>query len=326
MIEQIKKELARLEAEKGVKILYAIESGSRAWGFESTDSDWDVRFIYVHRKEWYLSIDKKKDTIEEMLPGDLDLAGWELQKALRLFRKSNPPFLEWLHSPMVYLEPFSVADELRELEKQYFNPKSCIYHYLSMANRNWNAYFKNPIVKIKKYFYVLRPLLACAWIEAKNEAAPMEFEELVEDQIKDSEVKKSIQNLLKRKRSGVEMSLEPRIEVIDDFLKEKFEHFNEVVKKYHIDLKPSTKQLNELFRKNLATAWENNDENMMNPHLQKALQKLQDAGAEGIPTHEEVMKAKNGIQWSGNIADHGDWRLIKEEEDSYRTNTRHNVR
>ncbi|MBX3244626.1 MAG: nucleotidyltransferase domain-containing protein, partial [Acidobacteria bacterium] len=94
MIEEIKKELVRLENEHDIKILLAVESGSRAWGFASTDSDWDVRYIYVHRPEWYLRIDQYKDSQEEILPNDIDLSGWELRKALRLFRKSNPPMLE----------------------------------------------------------------------------------------------------------------------------------------------------------------------------------------------------------------------------------------
>ncbi len=91
MTDQITQELARLEHRHVIKVLYAIESGSRAWGFASTDSDWDVRYLYVHRLDWYLKIDDKKDNQEEILPNDIDLAGWELKKALRLFRKSNPP-------------------------------------------------------------------------------------------------------------------------------------------------------------------------------------------------------------------------------------------
>ncbi|MBL7712009.1 MAG: nucleotidyltransferase domain-containing protein, partial [Chitinophagaceae bacterium] len=110
MVKEIRQELLRLEAQYGIKILYAVESGSRAWGFASTDSDWDVRYIYIHKLEWYLRIDSEKDSQEEILPNDIDLAGWELKKALRLFRKSNPPLLEWLSSPIVYLEQFSTAN------------------------------------------------------------------------------------------------------------------------------------------------------------------------------------------------------------------------
>lgn len=112
MTTEIQQELSRLEIQHNIQILYAVESGSRAWGFASVNSDWDVRYIYVHRPEWYLHIDDKKDNQEEILPNDIDLAGWELRKALRLFRKSNPPMLEWLDSPIVYREQFTTAERL----------------------------------------------------------------------------------------------------------------------------------------------------------------------------------------------------------------------
>ena len=147
MIGEIKKELLRLESENEIKILLAVESGSRAWGFASEDSDWDVRYIYIHRLEWYLKIDEQKDSQEEILPNDLDLSGWELKKALRLFRKSNPPMLEWLRSPIVYLEQFSTAQKLRELSVTYFNPKSCMYHYLSMAKGNFKEFLQREQVQ-----------------------------------------------------------------------------------------------------------------------------------------------------------------------------------
>jgi len=117
MKKQIEIALRKIEEENEIKILLAVESGSRAWGFASTDSDWDVRFIYVHKPSWYLSIDDKKDNIEQMLPGELDVAGWELRKTLKLFRKSNPPLLEWLLSPIIYIEQYSTAKKLRGLLK-----------------------------------------------------------------------------------------------------------------------------------------------------------------------------------------------------------------
>ena len=162
MIDEIKSELARLETEHDIKILLAVESGSRAWGFASQDSDWDVRYIYIHKLDWYLRIDQYKDSQEEILPNDIDLSGWELRKAFRLFRKSNPPMLEWLRSPIIYREQFSTAEKLRELSEKYYNPRSCMYHYLSMAKGNFNEFLTDrELVKIKKYFYVLRPVLAC---------------------------------------------------------------------------------------------------------------------------------------------------------------------
>ncbi len=255
MTEQIEIELKRLEQEKNIKILYAVESGSRAWGFASTDSDWDVRFIYIHRPEWYLSIDDKKDNIEEILPNTIDLAGWELRKTLKLFRKSNPPLLEWLRSPLIYLEQFSTANKMRKLTKDYFNPISCTYHYLHMTNGNYRNYLQTEMVKIKKYLYVLRPILACKWIESNNSIAPMEFQKLVDSQIEDTELLKEIKNLLERKMSGEELDKEPRIQIINDFVGSEIEHFNKIVNQYDKKIKPSTDKLDKLFRETLTEVW-----------------------------------------------------------------------
>lgn len=251
MTDHIKTQLANLEREHDIKILYAVESGSRAWGFASADSDWDVRFIYLHREAWYLSIDDKKDSIEIMLPNDLDLSGWELRKALRLFRKSNPPLLEWLNSPIVYLEePFTVS-QMRVAADEYFNPKSCLYHYLSMASGNFREYLKRDLVRMKKYFYVLRPVLACMWIERTNTMAPTEFQKLFDAEVPEGDLKLEIEKLLARKMSGGEMGEEPKIEVLNAFLEEKIEYYTEYLKDYNFLKQPDTEELNRIFRTSL---------------------------------------------------------------------------
>ncbi|MEQ9229078.1 MAG: nucleotidyltransferase domain-containing protein [Cyclobacteriaceae bacterium] len=255
MEELIKTELKRIEQEHNIQILYAVESGSRAWGFASKDSDWDVRFIYVHHPDWYLAIDDKKDSMEVMLPNDLDFAGWELRKTLKLFRKSNPPLLEWLRSPLVYLEQYSTAEQMQDLSAQFFNPKSCTYHYLHMAEGNYRDYLQGEQVRVKKYFYVLRPILACKWIEETNTMAPMEFFELVSSQVSNHELRTEIEQLLERKMNGDELDLEPRINVINQFVQEEIQRFNEVVRNYEIDLTPNTATLDELFRSTLNEVW-----------------------------------------------------------------------
>ncbi|MCL2154301.1 MAG: nucleotidyltransferase domain-containing protein [Leptospirales bacterium] len=256
MREEIKKELLRLEQEHDIKILYAVESGSRAWGFASTDSDWDVRYIYIHKLDWYLSIDDKKDTLEEILPNDIDLAGWELKKALRLFRKSNPPMLEWLRSPIVYLQRFSVADRLRELTKEYFNPKSCLHHYLHMAEGNYREYLRTDTVRVKKYFYVLRPILACEWIKQTNTMPPMEFQELLDSRVTNQIVKKEIQNLLTKKMAGEELDIEQKNRILNDFIEEKIEFYNDYVATLGQHNQPDTTRLDELFKLAMHEAWD----------------------------------------------------------------------
>lgn len=258
MTEEIKKELLRLESQHNIKILFAVESGSRAWGFASTDSDWDVRYIYVHPLDWYLSIDNQRDSQEEILPNDIDLAGWELKKALRLFRKSNPPMLEWLRSPIIYLEQFSTAYRLREMAKEHFDPKSCLHHYLHMAEGNYQNYLQRDTVRTKKYLYVLRPILACDWIRQTGTMAPMEFDILVDSQVTDAAVKAAIHNLLSRKKAGQELNEEPKIQILNDFLKDKISYYNDYVKSMKRSEQPDTKLLDKLFRETMHEVWQMN--------------------------------------------------------------------
>ena len=104
MKEIIQKKLEEIEKQEHVKIILAVESGSRAWGFESTDSDYDVRFIYVREPEMYLRLDTIRDVIEWQLDEVFDICGWDIKKALQLLYKSNPTLFEWIHSPIVYKE------------------------------------------------------------------------------------------------------------------------------------------------------------------------------------------------------------------------------
>ncbi len=166
-MEEILARLGDIEKEENVTIFYACESGSRAWGFPSEDSDYDVRFLYLRPRDWYLSIDveEKRDVIERPISEMLDISGWDLRKALKLLRKSNPPLLEWLNSPTVYQQDFTITDKIKELVPEYYSPIACLHHYLHMAQGNYREYLKGEIVWVKKYFYVLRPLLAINWIE-----------------------------------------------------------------------------------------------------------------------------------------------------------------
>ena len=172
----IQAKLHQIEQERSVKILYAVESGSRAWGFESTDSDYDIRFIYAQKKNWYLSIFPKREAIEYPIVDDFDYSGWNLRKTLFLLNKSNPVLFEWLKSPVVYFKDDYFYSIMQELSIPYFSPISSIYHYLHMASGNYRQFLQSDNVKIKKYFYVLRPLMACIWIEKYKESPPMEFD------------------------------------------------------------------------------------------------------------------------------------------------------
>ena len=216
---EIKIALRKIGKDYGVKVLYACESGSRAWGFPSADSDYDVRFLYVHPVDWYLSIDpNQRDVIEVPISDELDISGWDLRNALGLFRKSNPALLEWLGSPIVYVEEYTTAERMRDLASETYSPTSCQHHYFSMAKSNFRGCLEGDRVRTKKYFYVLRALLAVIWLEQDLGVVPTEFLTLVEATLSDGALKTAIDKLIDDKRSGVEMDDGPVIPVIHQFI------------------------------------------------------------------------------------------------------------
>jgi uncharacterized protein len=254
--ERIQEELDRIEQEEQVRILYACESGSRAWGFPSKDSDYDVRFLYLRPVDWYLSIYDKRDVIERPISDMLDINGWDLRKALNLFRKSNPPLLEWLSSPILYRESSSVAGQIRGKSAASFSPKSCMYHYLHMAKGNYREYLQGEQVRIKKYFYVLRPVLACAWIEKYGTMPPILFQELVEELLPDDgSLKASVAELLRRKMSGDELDYEPKIKPINKFLEDRIAYYERTAPHMRDAAGLQAVQLDDLFRSALQEVW-----------------------------------------------------------------------
>lgn len=248
MIAQIRAELKRLEAEEHIRILLAVESGSRVWGMESVNSDWDVRFVYVHEPAWYLRLNEGRDTIERMLPGDLDLSGWDLRKTLALFRKGNPALMEWLRSPLIYEENFSAAEKLRTFAGNYFNPVTTVHHYLSMAKGNFQKYLdKQDQVKAKKYLYVLRPQLASLWVLSQQGHPPLEMEELLAAANMDEEVRLAIHRLLSEKKKGMEWDAGPRSETLHSFIRATFQQLEAAVPSLVAQEPPPHSLLDQLF-------------------------------------------------------------------------------
>jgi predicted nucleotidyltransferase len=207
MRDRVLQELRRIEPQYDVRILLAVESGSRAWGFASPDSDYDVRFIYTHNPDWYLSVFEARDVIEEMLPDQLDFSGWELRKALRLFSKCNLALNEWLGSPITYSEVPDFRRQLFNLIPHYFNPIAAIHHYRSMADRAFAENLVDDHISIKKIFYVLRPLLACRWIERTASQPPTEFQELLLADGVSADERQWIKHLLEQKSTAAEAHL-----------------------------------------------------------------------------------------------------------------------
>ena len=205
MRQKILQRLAEIESKYDVKVLFAVESGSRAWGFASKDSDYDVRFIYIHRKEWYLSLIEGRDVIEELDPdGVLDLAGWDLKKALLLMGKGNCAFAEWLNSPLTYYRDENFFELISTLKDMYFRKVSAVNHYYHMAVNHDKRYLEKRGCELKRFMYHLRGLLAAKWAAVHGTYPPVLFNGLVENMVQDDSIKACIEHLIELKKESRE--------------------------------------------------------------------------------------------------------------------------
>lgn len=182
--DYINDRLNRLTTDRAVTIRYANESGSRAWGLASTDSDYDVRFIYQRSREWYLQLERRKDMIGPImeLDGELDLVGWDIRKVLSHLANSNAGVIEWLNSPVVYYQEDDFLCTLQDVANQYFQPRKVVAHYLGIAHSANKAGYDEATGtwNLKKFFYYLRPILAADFVVAENAAPPVAFVKLLE--------------------------------------------------------------------------------------------------------------------------------------------------
>lgn len=179
MHELIQSKLRQIAHTESLHILLAAESGSRAWGFASPDSDYDVRVVYVRKAAHYLRIDEGKDTFEFIDNQGFDVGGWDIRKSLRLLRKSNAVLLEWLHSPMVYCQDAAFVAALRALLPQYVQAAPLLHHYRGIAHNALRDMDLNGEVRLKKWFYVVRPLLAARWAVVRGGVPPMTLSALL---------------------------------------------------------------------------------------------------------------------------------------------------
>ena len=218
MLTRIPAALVALEAAHGIRILYACESGSRAWGFPSPDSDYDVRFIYCHPAEWYLALDEGRDTLDFPVDEELDLAGWELRKALRLLRGSNAALFEWLQSPVVYHEALDFRARVAPLLPATFNLKAGLHHYLGQLRRGVEEDLSGEHVRLKRLFYALRSALAARWIRERHSVPPMEFGLL--QGLLPAALDAEVDELLRRKAGANEKTVVARPEALTAFLQD----------------------------------------------------------------------------------------------------------
>lgn len=245
MNKLIQEQLCEIERQHNVRILLAVESGSRAWGFASPDSDYDVRFIYVRPKNEYLRLDRHRDVIELPINDLLDINGWDLDKTLHLLHRSNPTLFEWFSSPIIYKDT-EFGQMFRNVIGKYFCSKRSLHHYLSMAAKNYREYLKGDMVRAKKYFYVLRPLLACRWILEKDTPPPMLFSELMDSQL-EAALKPEVERLLDLKMNSPEIREIPKVEVINDYLDRGIAEIRQKIEELPEESYSEWDELNEIF-------------------------------------------------------------------------------
>ena len=243
--ELIRARLKEVEEREDVKILHAAESGSRAWGFASPDSDYDVRFVYVRPMKYYLGLENKKDFIDWELDETLDINGWDLSKVLQHIHKSNAVMYEWSNSPIVY-HTTPEWKRIRKMAEGYFSCKSALYHYYGTANKNYQEYLTEEMVKYKKYFYVLRPILACKWIEKKQSPPPVLFQDLA-DEVLEEEMKPVVEELVRIKKQMVESEKGKRIDVLNDYMFENINYFKCRIEGMKDDRNPDWEKINSCF-------------------------------------------------------------------------------
>lgn len=255
--QEIDNRLDIIESQHNVRILFAVESGSRAWGFPSPDSDYDVRFVYVHKRDWYLSIDQRRDVIETPIEGVFDINGWDLKKALQLLLKPNPVLFEWLESPIYYRRDEAVVAALLTLADKTQHCVPATFHYLHLAKGQWRRFIgEREEVALKKYFYALRPALALRFLRMHpDKRPPMNIVAMRQTLALPKDVDQFIGRLIERKRITRELGRGPRIPALDNLIEEEMALALEAV-----DRAPAAKvglldDANTVFRGILASTW-----------------------------------------------------------------------
>ena len=245
MRKTIGEELRKVEEQYHVRILHAVESGSRSWGFASPDSDYDVRFVYLRPAADYLRLDEPRDVIEWKNDGVLDINGWNLKKALKQFARGNTTLFEWSFSPVIYENTPEWA-EVQRAALGFFSAKTAAYHYYGTAMSTWTTHLLGETVRYKKYFYALRPLLAARWIEEYHQVPPVLFDRLLEMNMED-DLRAAIDDLVERKKRTTEGEQHPQIPAIRDFIRDELPRQKMICDAMPEDRNPDLTSLDQCF-------------------------------------------------------------------------------
>lgn len=216
MSAAIQELLDRLEKQHDIRIPYACESGSRAWGFASPDSDFDIRFIFIRGEKSYVSVVDGLESLDLPMEGDLDAGGWDVRKAARLLGKSNGALIEWLHSPIVYRCEPGFRERWQSTARAVFSPRAACDHYHGLAKQMVMGKLGGEMVRAKDYLYALRAILCARWIAEGKGIPPVAFGEVLP--VAPEEVGAFVPELLAHKARTAEGHLMPRITVLDEFL------------------------------------------------------------------------------------------------------------
>lgn len=226
----IDRRLAAIEAEHGVRYLLAVESGSRAWGFPSPDSDYDVRFIHVHPRDWYLSLKPGRDVIETPIEDDIDLNGWDVRQALGLMLKSNAVVSEWLASPIRYRPDDPAAQRLAALADAIFDPRGMAHHYANLGRNSVDRWMDGDgPVPVKRYFYALRPALAIRALRCHPQRRPaMNLQALMDECALAPALGRQINELVAAKRETRELGNTRWMPELDALIREELARVDDV--------------------------------------------------------------------------------------------------
>ncbi len=227
MKERIQDTLREIERSEHVRILYAAESGSRAWGLASEDSDYDVRFIYVHPLEHYLKLEQTSDVIEWKQDDALDISGWDLQKMLRLLQKANPSVFEWNCSPIVY-RTSAEWERMQGTIAAHFRGLPMLYQYLHTAKTDYRQYLCKETVRLKKYLHILRSVLACRWVAEHGTPPPMAFSALCDAQL-DGAIRPCVEQLVALKKHAPEVTHGAQIPELNAWIEQALSRLTEIL-------------------------------------------------------------------------------------------------
>lgn len=241
----IRAKLSEIEQKAHVRIIWAVETGSRAWGFASPNSDYDVRFVYIREKKEYLRLEEIRDSLDAQQDDLLDIEGWDLRRVLRMVYRSTPEVYEWFSSPIIYRST-PEAVELQMLLPEYFSVKKCAQNYIHTASVDYRTYFQDEEVWLVKYFYLLRQMLQAKWLLEEKRMPPMLFEELVRQKLEE-EWKDYILELLQKKQTSAELGKAQRNKKLIEYIGQSLKEMGQEVLALKEEGKTSWEKLNQYF-------------------------------------------------------------------------------